>query len=102
MKKTIPTSWQWQFPPCEQWTPRELKSRSDQVAAIKRETFEMSDAGWEFSCGKTGPYNYIEELMDVIHACETALREFPVEVLDDVKREVIAKNNDRGYYGGKS
>lgn len=41
---------------------------------------------------------YTIELMDVIHACETALREFEPRHLDAAKMLVIRKNDDRGYY----
>ena len=41
-----------------------------------------------------------EELMDVIHAAETALRMLPLSdrELNAVKAGVIAKNEERGYY----
>lgn len=38
------------------------------------------------------------ELMDVINACETALREVPEDTLDSIKRATIRKNEERGYY----
>lgn len=40
-----------------------------------------------------------EELLDTIHAAETALRMLGVE-MDEAKRAVIEKNDARGYYGG--
>ena len=40
------------------------------------------------------------ELLDVVHACETALREVPEDMLDAAKRKVVMKNYARGYYGG--
>ena len=43
--------------------------------------------------------NYIMELMDVIQACETALREFDAKHLAQIRSEVIKKNNYRKYYG---
>ena len=46
-----------------------------------------------------GSLNYGMELLDIIHACETALRMTYTE--DDVMRMrdlVIKKNNERGYY----
>ena len=33
-------------------------------------------------------------------SCETALREFPEDMLDAAKRKVVMKNYARGYYGG--
>lgn len=90
-----PTPWQWQFPPCPQWIPSNAYERSMQVAAIMREADEARiafDSAW-----KDGLLSYVMELMDVIHACETALREF-----DAIKALVIKKNDDRGYYDGRA
>lgn len=43
---------------------------------------------------------YGMELMDVIHAAETAFRiEFTDEEVDDLRLKVIEKNQRRGYYG---
>lgn len=39
------------------------------------------------------------ELMDVIHAAETALRmDFGEEEAEELRRKVIGKNENRGYY----
>lgn len=46
---------------------------------------------------------YGMELMDVIHAAETALRmEFDGEEVDDLRDKVEEKNRVRGYYGKES
>lgn len=95
-----PTPWQWQFPPCPQWIPSNGYERSMQVAAIMREADEARiafDSAW-----KDGLLPYVMELMDVIHACETALREFDPRQLDAIKALVIKKNDDRGYYDDRS
>lgn len=95
-----PTPWQWQFPPCPQWIPSNGYERSMQVAAIMREADEACIAfepEW-----KDGLLSYAMELMDVIHACETALREFEPRQLDAIKALVIRKNDDRGYYDGRA
>ncbi len=43
---------------------------------------------------------YGMELMDVIHAAETALRiTFDDEEIDELRRAVAEKNAERGYYG---
>lgn len=42
---------------------------------------------------------YIEELLDVVQACETALREFDPYRVEIIRRNVMTKNDARGYYG---
>lgn len=91
-----PTPWQWQFPPCHQWIPSSGRMRREQVRAIMVEVVEVSHARDQFS--DDGMLPYVMELMDVIHACETALREFDPQTLDRIKALVISKNDDRGYY----
>lgn len=51
-----------------------------------------------------GSERIAEELMDTIHAAETALRMLEAEGVDlgEVRRMVIRKNAARGYYGGES
>lgn len=45
-------------------------------------------------------YDYGMELMDVIHAAETALRmEFEPREVEKLRDRVEAKNRERGYYG---
>lgn len=38
------------------------------------------------------------ELVDTLHACETALRMYDSRLLDYAIAEVVRKNLDRGYY----
>lgn len=95
-----PTPWQWQFPPCEQWVPSNDSMRDAQTLAILREAAEARIAFDEI--GKDGMLPYVMELMDVVHACETALREFEPRQLDAIKALVIRKNDDRGYYDGRA
>lgn len=58
-------------------------------------TFEPSTKDW-----LTARHDYGMELMDVIHAAETALRiEFPAEEIAQLWDNVVEKNNARGYYG---
>ena len=91
-----PTPWQWQFPPCPQWVPSNNRDRDEQVQSILREANEARTAFDEIWWN--GMLPYVMELMDVIHACETALREFEPRHLDAAKMLVIRKNDDRGYY----
>lgn len=98
MEATKSTAWTWQFPVCPQWIPKSPETRSIQMKKIIEEVKEAADE--QAYITPFDPYTYIAEVMDVIHACETALREFPAEVLDSVKRDVVSKNYERGYYGG--
>lgn len=91
-----PTPWQWQFPPCPQWIPSNDYARYEQVCAVLSEAREAKVAFERRS--EDGMLSYVMELMDVIHACETALREFDPRHLDAAKMLVIRKNDDRGYY----
>lgn len=95
-----PTPWQWQFPPCPQWIPSNGYERDEQARAILREAAEARTAFDEI--GEDGMLPYVMELMDVIHACETALREFDPRQLDAIKALVIKKNDDRGYYDDRA
>ena len=93
-----PTPWQWQFPPCSQWVPSNDYQRDTQTRAVLQEAHEAREA-FERR-GEGGMLAYVMELMDVIHACETALREFDPCHLDAIKSLVIRKNDERGYYDG--
>lgn len=88
----LSTPWQWQFPPIAE--PEDLPH---QILHIKAELLEAAEA-----CGAKNIQHTAEELMDVIHAAETALRLLEAEGmdLDAIKRGVIEKNQRRGYYGG--
>lgn len=79
-----------------------------QLEKLREEIAEVEDA-YEL-IGRVSPYTAPEdilvrrislgiELLDVIHACETALRMgFSDEKVIALKDSVIAKNRERGYY----
>lgn len=96
MNDTVPTPWQWQFPPCCKHVPKGHAARAVQLNAIANELYEA--AAEASKTEDNGQLAYIAELMDVVHATETALREFPEEVLDEAKEYVIRKNDARNYY----
>lgn len=95
-----PTPWQWQFPPCYQWVPGNDFERINQLLKVRKEVDETFRA-FEHR-GEDGMLPYAMELMDVIHACETALREFEPHQLDAIKALTIKKNDDRRYYDGRA
>lgn len=88
----IPTPWQWQFPPIAE-PPKYLWVQIDRVCDEAREADNAKFYGEEDE-------RVAEELMDTIHAAETALRMMEADGIDleAVKRYVIAKNDERGYY----
>lgn len=67
----------------------------------------LRDGLWDYNTGErrdemsdADRTAYGMELMDVIHAAETALRmEFSDEEVDALRMAVINKNQRRGYYG---
>lgn len=81
-------------------------SNGDQVLQIMDEAEETVSA-YSFWCYGSGSGDkdadrdaYGMELMDVIHAAETALRmEFTSKEVDGLRDEVEKKNRARGYYG---
>lgn len=88
----IPTPWHWQFPPIA-----EPPSFLDQLLKVREELGEVMDAYFNMEPSE----RIAEELMDLDSAVEQALRrveECGVD-LDAVKRDVIEKNDGRGYYG---
>ena len=88
--------------------------RDEQIAHIMDEACEAAEAysEWEAEadipasvqrvCGSRvaeARREYGMELMDVIHAAETALRrDFDAREAEELRREVIEKNRKRGYY----
>ena len=85
-------------------------SRLDQFGKIIEEVSEVESARRTLSladdfCDDRGEIEryreaYGTELMDVIHAAETALRmEFSEEEVSRLRDKVIEKNSKRGYYG---
>lgn len=87
----ISTPWEWQFPPIA-----EPPSLLMQIGRIRSEVREVANAKLDGE----GNERIAEELMDVIHAAETALRLLPFDELelDRIKRGVVEKNDRRGYY----
>lgn len=82
----------------------------EQMGSIISERREAGDALLEYELFRsrrpTSDYtascrrNYGMELMDIIHATETALRmEFSDEEVERLSEDVIEKNRRRGYYG---
>ena len=89
----IATPWQWQFPPIAE----QPKFICAQLAKVRSEAREAENADFYGE----GDMRTAEELMDTIHAAETALRMLPFDEteLDAIKHGVIVKNSKRGYYG---
>lgn len=86
---------------CRRFPPiAEPPSLIMQLGRVHSEAHEASGA----KLNREGNYRIAEELMDVIHAAETALRLLPFDEseLDRIKRGVVEKNDRRGYYGGES
>lgn len=84
------------FPPSK-FVPPEGLTRAGQADHIVEEAAEIyAEATRE---DQPSQERYIEELLDCIHACETALREFDPEDIDKGVAAVIEKNKARGYYG---
>ena len=78
-----------------------------QVEKLRSESLEACSALWDYDMGlRFGKPNaperrtaYGMELMDVIHAAETALRmEFGDDEVAELRDAVEAKNRKRGYY----
>lgn len=78
--------------PRTKFVPTDKRSRINQAAKVRSESGEVCEA-----LGKTDE-EYIEELLDCIHACETALREFDQGDVNRGVNHVILKNTERGYY----
>lgn len=82
-----------------------------QAERVRGEILEACNALWDYDMGlrlkKPNTYArrtaYGMELMDVIHAAETALRmEFGDAEVDGLRDKVEEKNRVRGYYGKES
>lgn len=70
-------------------------TRRGQADHITQEAAEV------FSAAESGDAKaYLAEVLDCIHACETALREFAADEIDKQREWVIRKNSMRGYYLG--
>lgn len=88
-----------------EWTNEEQAEKVWDEAA---EAFNsLRDGLWDYNTGErrdgmsdADRTAYGMELMDVIHAAETALRmELSDEEVDALRDAVIEKNRERGYYG---
>lgn len=66
------------------------RGQADQITQEAAEAFSAAEADDE---GR-----YIVELLDCIHACETALAEFDDSAISKAWWEVLNKNAERGYY----
>ena len=84
-------AFEYQFPAIAE--PEELPK---QLQHVKSEVDEVIEAYYE----ERSPWTLATELMDVIHAAETALRLLGMHesMLNGVKTNVIVKNENRGYY----
>lgn len=68
------------------------RGQADQITQEAAEVFSAAESGDDVA--------YIAEVLDCIHACETALREFDVMKINKLRVEVLRKNAGRGYYLG--
>lgn len=66
------------------------RGQADQITQEAAEAFSAAESGDERT--------YVVELLDCIHACETALSEFDDALISDAWQEVVYKNAERGYY----
>lgn len=91
----ISTPWHWQFPPIAE--PLGLRQQIISIAGEVKEAIDAYDDG-------ESDERIAEELMDVCHRAESAIRQLPFDdnQLNAIKRGVIEKNDRRGYYGGES
>ena len=83
----------WNFPETKWEVGTDDLTRRGQADHIVQEAAEVFSAA-EYESDE----DYILELLDCIHACETALREFDKERIDKARQLVIEKNFARGYY----
>ncbi len=85
------------FPYCEKFKD----AIDEQVGKITEEVGEIEEALDAFRCNNnTETFESLGmEILDVIHACETLLRNIYDDVeVEDLRDKVIAKNEERGYY----
>lgn len=86
-----PELWRWQFPP--------FKGEIDMNEQLNHIIDEVYEAAERYEAGDE--LGFMMELMDVIHAAETAMRQIdlPMGHFSATKRSVVRKNLNRGYYG---
>ena len=75
------------------FVPHGRRERGQQVQHVVSEALEAKAAIEE------GERRYVMELLDTVHAAETALREFDKSLVDECAELVHDKNSVRGYYG---
>lgn len=78
--------------------PASGKNIREQMLKVCEEAREACES-WSTPSGYIG--DTVAELLDTIHACETALRmieDFFYVDVDETAKKVIKKNLDRGYY----
>lgn len=66
------------------------RGQADNIVQEAAEAFSAAESDDE--------RGFIVELLDCIHACETALSEFSEGEIGDAWQEVVYKNAERGYY----
>ena len=88
----------YQFPDATPRAEEDIYVCGDAGKQIQRIGLEVVEACNAWDDGQRD--DAIHELMDVIHAAETALRMMHVKtaLLSDVKARVITGNRERGYY----
>lgn len=88
----------YQFPDATPRAEEDIYVRGDVSKQIQRIGLEVVEACNAYEEGQRD--EAIHEVMDVIHAAETALRMMKVKnsLLSDVKARVITGNRERGYY----
>ena len=89
--------WEYNFPAYKD-IPIDAVSQVRQFRKISEEWNEAITSWHDYKFNSMNQDDYVMELMDIIHACETLLREFEQCVVDDCKKKVINKNAERGYY----
>lgn len=65
-----------------------------QVRKISEEVAELADA---IRLGE-GDERVLEECLDVYHACETLMRAYDPQKVEEARAAVVDKNTKRGYY----
>lgn len=71
------------------------RGQADQIVQEAAEAFSEAERGGS-------RFDYIAELLDCVHACETALREFDDDDINRVMHETVMKNVARDYYATKT
>ena len=80
--------------PATIFVPKDFTGQVDETEHVVEEANEAMRAVWE------SPARHVSELLDCIHACETALRSYDKGLVDTCCERVHDKNSLRGYYGG--